>query len=89
MDVVVRTDPTIGDGRWANNAWLQEAPKPITKLTWDNTDQMSVATAQKLGVVNGDVLRITVDEPSVEAPVWIVPGMADNSITMHLGYGRQ
>jgi MoCo/4Fe-4S cofactor protein with predicted Tat translocation signal len=89
MDVVVRPDPTIGDGRWANNAWLQEAPKPITKLTWDNTVQMSVATAQKLGVVNGDVLRITVDEPSVEAPVWIVPGMADNSITMHLGYGRQ
>jgi molybdopterin-containing oxidoreductase family iron-sulfur binding subunit len=89
FEVVFRPDPTIGDGRWANNGWLQEAPKPITKLTWDNTVQLSPATAQKVGVENGDMVRITLNARSVEGPIWIVPGHADNSITLHLGYGRR
>ncbi len=89
LEVVFRPDPTIGDGRWANNGWLQETPKPITKLTWDNTAQMSPATAQKIGVVNGDVIRIVLNGRGVEGPVWIVPGYANDSITLHLGYGRR
>ncbi len=89
LEVVFRPDPTIYDGRYANNAWLQEAPKPITKLTWDNTAQMSPATAAKRGLSNGDVVQIVIRERSVDAPVWIVPGHADNSITLHLGYGRR
>jgi molybdopterin-containing oxidoreductase family iron-sulfur binding subunit len=89
VEVVFRPDPTIYDGRYANNAWLQEAPKPITKLTWDNTAQMSPVTAQKLKVTNGDVVQIGLNYVSIEAPVWIVPGHANNSITLHLGYGRR
>ncbi|HEV3220251.1 MAG TPA: TAT-variant-translocated molybdopterin oxidoreductase [Candidatus Acidoferrales bacterium] len=89
LEVVFRPDPTIGDGRWANNGWLQETPKPITKLTWDNTVQMSPATAQRLGVANGDIIRITLNGHGIEGPAWIVPGQADDSITLHLGYGRR
>jgi MoCo/4Fe-4S cofactor protein with predicted Tat translocation signal len=89
IEIVFRPDPTIYDGRFANNGWLQEAPKPITKLTWDNTAQLSPATAQKLGVSNGDVVHLVLNNRGVEAPVWIVPGQANNSVTVHLGYGRR
>ncbi len=92
LEVVFRPDPTIYDGQFANNGWLQETPKPITKLTWDNTAQVSPATAEKLGVANGNVVQIVIRKGGgargIEAPVWIVPGQADNSITLHLGYGR-
>src|SRR5262249_15462073 len=74
LEVVFRPDPTIGDGRWANNGWLQEVPKPITRLTWDNTAQLSPATAQKLGVENGDLVRVVLNNRGVEGPIWIVPG---------------
>lgn len=89
LEIVFRPDPTIGDGRWANNGWLQENPKPITKLTWDNTAQMSPATAQKLGIANGDVIHIVLNGRWVEGPAWIVPGHSNDSITLHLGYGRR
>jgi MoCo/4Fe-4S cofactor protein with predicted Tat translocation signal len=89
LEFIFRPDPTIYDGRFANNGWLQETPKPISKLTWDNTAQLSPATAQELGVVNGNVVQITRDGRSIEAPVWVVPGQADNSITLHVGYGRR
>ena len=89
LEIVFRPDPTIYDGRFANNGWLQEAPKPITKLTWDNTAQLSPATAQKLGLANGDVVHVVLNNRGVEAPVWIVPGQANNSVTVHLGYGRR
>jgi MoCo/4Fe-4S cofactor protein with predicted Tat translocation signal len=89
LEIVFRPDPTIYDGRFANNGWLQEAPKPITKLTWDNTAQLSPASAQKLGVENGDVVHVVLNNRGVEAPVWIVPGQANNSVTVHLGYGRR
>ena len=51
--MIFRPDPTIYDGRFANNGWLQELPKPITKLTWDNAAIISPATAHRLGVQNG------------------------------------
>ncbi len=89
IEIIFRPDPTIGDGRWANNGWLQELPKPITKLTWDNAAQLSPTTAQKLGVENGDVIEIVFYQRTIEVPVWIVPGYANNSITLALGYGRR
>jgi MoCo/4Fe-4S cofactor protein with predicted Tat translocation signal len=89
IEFVLRPDPTIYDGRFANNGWLQEAPKPVTKLTWDNTAQMSPSTAQYLGVANGDIIQIVLNNQGIEAPVWIVPGQANDSITLHLGYGRR
>jgi len=78
----------VHDGRFANLAWLQETPDPLTKITWDNTARISPATARELGVSDGDVVRLTAGERSIEAPVWRVPGQADGSIALTLGYGR-
>ncbi|MDR3675917.1 MAG: TAT-variant-translocated molybdopterin oxidoreductase [Acidobacteriota bacterium] len=86
--IVFRPDPSVGDGSFANNGWLQEVPKPLTKLTWDNAALISPATAHKLGVTNGDVVKLTARGQSVEAPIWMTPGHADDSVTLHLGYGR-
>jgi len=88
LEVVLRPDPTIGDGRYANNGWLQELPKPITKITWDNAVLMSLATAARLGVTNEDVVQVRAGDRSVEGPVFIVPGHAHESLTLHFGYGR-
>jgi molybdopterin-containing oxidoreductase family iron-sulfur binding subunit len=89
LEVAFRPDPTIFDGRWANNGWLQELPKPLTKLTWDNAAIISPATAARLGL-GGEDTRVTlsVGGRSVEAPLWVQPGQADDCVTVHLGYGR-
>jgi molybdopterin-containing oxidoreductase family iron-sulfur binding subunit len=87
--LLFRPDPTIGDGRWANNGWLQELPKPLTKLTWDNAALISPAMAQRLGLKIGDVVELGLADRSVEAPVMILPGHADRCVTVHLGYGRK
>jgi molybdopterin-containing oxidoreductase family iron-sulfur binding subunit len=89
IEIVLRPDPSIGDGSFANNAWLQEVPKPLTKLTWDNAALVSPATARTLGFANGDVVKVSAHGQSVEAPIWITPGHANDSMTMHLGYGRK
>ncbi len=88
LEVVFRSDPTIGDGFYANNGWLQELPKPITKLTWENAAYVSPGTAKELGLVQGDRATLTVGGRSVTAPVVVVPGQADKAITVHFGYGR-
>jgi molybdopterin-containing oxidoreductase family iron-sulfur binding subunit len=82
-------DPTVGDGRHANNGWLQELPKPSTRLTWDNAALLAPATAEKMGVEDHDVVRVTVNDQSVELPVWRMPGLPADTITVHLGYGRK
>jgi molybdopterin-containing oxidoreductase family iron-sulfur binding subunit len=88
LEVVFRPDATVGDGRDANNGWLQELPKPFTTLTWDNAAQFSPATAGRLGIGNGDVLQLTLAGRQLTAPAWIVPGQPDDQVTLHLGYGR-
>jgi molybdopterin-containing oxidoreductase family iron-sulfur binding subunit len=88
LDVVFRPDPTVYDGRFANNAWLQELPKPLSRLTWDNTAQVAPATAERLGIGNEDVVELELDGRTVRAPVWIAPGQAPDVVTVHLGYGR-
>lgn len=88
LEIVFRPDPLIGDGAYANNVWLQETPKPFTKIVWDNTALIGPATAQRLGVTNGDVVTLEYQGRTVEAPVWILPGQADDVVTVHLGYGR-
>jgi molybdopterin-containing oxidoreductase family iron-sulfur binding subunit len=88
LEVVLRPDPYLVDGRFANNGWLQELPRPITKLVWDNAALVAPATAERLGVANGDVVELTHAERTLRAPVWIVPGHAAEAITLHLGYGR-
>jgi molybdopterin-containing oxidoreductase family iron-sulfur binding subunit len=82
--VNLRPDPTIADGRYATNGWLQELPKPVTRMVWGNAAMMSPRFAAKLGVTNEDVIDIS----GVHAPAFIVPGHADDSITLHLGHGR-
>lgn len=99
FDIVFRTDPTIYDGRFANNGWLQELPKPLSKLTWDNAALVSPNTAGKLGLANtigkkggdvyGDVVQIAYRGQTITAPVWITPGQPDQVVTLHLGYGRR
>jgi molybdopterin-containing oxidoreductase family iron-sulfur binding subunit len=88
LELLFQPDPTVWDGRFANNGWLQELPKPITKLTWDNAALFSPRTAERLGLRNEMVVELRVQERTVRAPVWIVPGHADEAVTVHLGYGR-
>jgi molybdopterin-containing oxidoreductase family iron-sulfur binding subunit len=88
LDLVLRPDPTVWDGRFANNGWLQELPKPLTKLTWDNAALISPATAQRLGLHNEDVVELRYRGRTARAPVWLMPGQADEAVTVHLGYGR-
>ncbi len=87
-EVSFAPDPTIYDGRFANNGWLQELPKPLTKLTWDNAVVMSPATAQKLGVGNGDYVSVTVAGRSVSGPTFIQPGHVAGAVSVYYGYGR-
>jgi molybdopterin-containing oxidoreductase family iron-sulfur binding subunit len=90
LEVNLRIDPALHDGRFANLGWLQELPRPWTRLTWDNAALVAPATAEALGVRNEDVVRIrTVDGREVEAPIWVLPGHAERSLTLHLGYGRK
>ena len=89
LEVVFRPDSTIGDGSYSNNAWLQELPKPQTKLTWDNVLLLSPKTAADLKVSNGDVLQLTVAGRSIKGPAWILPGHAESSVSIQFGYGRE
>ncbi|HEX3343712.1 MAG TPA: 4Fe-4S dicluster domain-containing protein, partial [Polyangiaceae bacterium] len=77
------------DGRYANNTWLQELPDQATKLVWDNAAVLSPASAKELGVENRDVVKITAGDRSITAAVWIVPGQADHTVALTLGWGRQ
>ena len=88
VEVVFRPDPSVWDGRFANNAWLQELPKSLTKLTWDNAAMLAPATADRLRLVSGDMVEIKKGSRSVTMPVWIAPGHAVDVVTLHLGYGR-
>ncbi len=88
FEVVFRPDPGVYDGRFANNGWLQEMPKPLTKITWDNAALLSPATARALGVTTEDVIEVNYRGGKLQAPVWITPGHAPQSVTLFLGYGR-
>jgi molybdopterin-containing oxidoreductase family iron-sulfur binding subunit len=99
LEIIFRPDPNIHDGRFANNGWLQELPRPLSKITWDNAAFMSEATAKQLGIARHDIRATArgVFTPEVElryrgravrAPAWILPGHPDGSVTVHLGYGR-
>jgi molybdopterin-containing oxidoreductase family iron-sulfur binding subunit len=89
VEVLFRPDPTIHDGRHANNGWLQELPKPLTLLTWSNAALLAPATAERLGLANEQNVSIEVAGRSVVAPVWILPGQPDGAVTLHFGYGRR
>ena len=89
LEVVFRADPTVYDGRYSNIGWLQELPKPLVNNSWDNAVIMSGPTKVKLGLEENDVVEITLNGYTAKGPVVAVPGHPDNSITVHLGYGRE
>jgi molybdopterin-containing oxidoreductase family iron-sulfur binding subunit len=96
LEIVFRPDPTILDGRYANNAWLQEMPKPLTKVTWDSVAYIGANTAERLGIPvfrvgNADqpVIAISYDGRTARMPVWVLPGTADDVVVVHFGYGRR
>jgi molybdopterin-containing oxidoreductase family iron-sulfur binding subunit len=88
LEIIFRPDPNVYDGRWANVGWLQELPKPVTNLSWDNAALVSGATLTKYGLEEDDIVELTVNGRKVNAPVIVVPGHPDNSVTVYLGYGR-
>ena len=88
LELVLDRDSKVDDGRFANNGWLQELPEPISKLTWDNAATLSPETAKALGVVDGDELRLDLDGRTLEIPAVILPGQANFSVAVPLGYGR-
>ena len=89
LEIIFRPDPTIYDGRWSNVGWLQELPKPVTSLSWDNAAIVSGYTLEKLGLEESDIVELTVGNGKVKAPVMVAPGHPDNSVTVYLGYGRE
>ena len=89
LDVVFRPDSSLYDGRFANNGWLQEVPKHITRVTWDNPALIAPATAERLGLDVGSMVELTVDGRTLQVPVWIQPGQAPDVLTLSLGFGRQ
>jgi Fe-S-cluster-containing dehydrogenase component/anaerobic selenocysteine-containing dehydrogenase len=88
LEIQFSRDTRIHDGRFANAGWLQEMPDPVTKLTWDNAAIVSVRTAHELGLADGDVVRLTLEDRSVEIPVLVLPGQAPGTIGLAAGSGR-
>lgn len=89
IELIFRPDPSIYDGRFANNGWLQEVPKPLTELTWDNPVMIGVNMATRLGVDNGSVVELELQGRKILGGIWKQPGHPDNSVTVFLGYGRE
>ena len=88
-ELVLKLDPTIWDGRFSGNGWLQELPKPISKLVWGNAAFISPKKATDMNLKNGDLIEIKNETMTVQAPIWVLPGQPQNSITLHFGYGRK
>ncbi len=89
FEIVFTPSSSVYDGRYANNGWLQEIPKPVTSLTWDNAALISMKVAKKLNIKNGQMLEINVGNNSIKIPAFITPGQNQKSITLELGYGRK
>ena len=88
LQLLFRADPSLWDGRFANNPWLQELPRPLTKLVWDNPLLIAPQLAERLGLKNGDHARLTAGAITVVTPVWALPGQAPDCLTALLGSGR-
>jgi MoCo/4Fe-4S cofactor protein with predicted Tat translocation signal len=89
LEINLRRDPSVYDGQFANNGWLQELPRPMSKLTWDNAVLMGPRMADREGVKTMDVVTLELGGRKVTGPVWIQAGHPDHSVTVHLGYGRR
>ncbi len=88
LEIAFKADPSVFDGRFANNGWLQELPKQVTSLSWDNAALMSLATLGKLGIAENEAIELDLNGRKVIAPVLAVPGHPDDAVTVYLGHGR-
>jgi molybdopterin-containing oxidoreductase family iron-sulfur binding subunit len=88
LELHFRPDPTIRDGAFANNGWLQELPKPLSTLTWDNAAQVGPTTARRYDLTDGDVVELTYRDRTLRVPTLVTPGHAEGAVTLTLGYGR-
>ncbi|MGE5465852.1 MAG: 4Fe-4S dicluster domain-containing protein [Ignavibacteria bacterium] len=88
LSVVFVPDPSVGDGRHANNGWLQELPRPLTTLTWDNAAHLAPETARELGLEDGRFVDLEIDSRLLRIPVCVLPGQAPATLAVPLGYGR-
>lgn len=110
LEVIFATDSSIFDGRWIDNGWLQEAPDPISKLTWDNVALVAPKTAKELGIYDqiiqletpfasrspddeaqnrtSPMISVVVNGQTLEIPVLISFGQAENTLVIPLGYGQ-
>jgi MoCo/4Fe-4S cofactor protein with predicted Tat translocation signal len=88
VELNIRRDSTIYDGQFSNNGWLQELPKPMSKLTWDNAVLIGPKMASRLNLSVDDVVELELNGKKIKGPVWIQAGHPDNSVTITLGYGR-
>ena len=89
FEVLFRPDPTVWDGRYANNGWLQELPKPLTRLTWDNAALCSPSDFESLGLKTGELVELQSGNNKVKVAVWPTPGQAKGTLTLFSGYGRK
>jgi len=89
FELALRPDPAVYDGRFANNGWLQELPRPLTRLTWGNALMLAPRDAERLGVSTESLVTVEGDGRSLVAPVWVLPGQAEGTATLHLGHGRE
>src|SRR6185312_9902729 len=89
MEISFRPDPSLYDGRFANNGWLQELPKPVTSMAWDNAALVSMDTMTKLGIEENEAIELELHGRKVIAPVLMVPGHPNDSVTVYLGHGRR
>jgi molybdopterin-containing oxidoreductase family iron-sulfur binding subunit len=88
VTVTFTTDPSVWDGRFANNGWLQELPRPLTKIVWGNAALIAPVTAEAFGLKAGDVVELSIDGGKLQVPVWPMPNQAPGVVTLPLGYGR-
>jgi MoCo/4Fe-4S cofactor protein with predicted Tat translocation signal len=88
VELCFRPDPNLWDGRFANNGWLQECPKPVSKLTWDNAVLISPALAERSGLTTNDLVEVSLAGRTIQGPILVTPGQAENTVTVSLGYGR-
>jgi MoCo/4Fe-4S cofactor protein with predicted Tat translocation signal len=89
MEVVFRPDANVYDGRYANVGWMQEIPRPVTNLSWDNALQMSFATMEKLGLAEDDAVEVSAGGRKIIGGALAVPGQTDNVVVVTLGQGRR
>src|SRR3954466_7866198 len=88
-EILFREDPNLLDGRFSNNGWLMELPRPLTKITWDNAIHISPKLAQAQGVQSEDLIELQYGGGKpITGAVWVMPGQADDTVVVHLGFGR-